>query len=89
MRAIVIEWRLLVEIYIQQRGQGKLPKKILLDFDSTDEPTHGEQEGSYCHGYYERHMYHPLLVFDGDTGQLTTAILRPGNTHSSRGQWRY
>ena len=30
-------------------------------------------------------MYHPLLVFDGETGQLITAILRPGNTHASRG----
>jgi hypothetical protein len=29
-------------------------------------------------------MYHPLLVFDGDTGHLITAILRPGNVHASR-----
>jgi hypothetical protein len=30
-------------------------------------------------------MYHPLLVFDGDTDQLITAVLRPGNAHASRG----
>jgi hypothetical protein len=30
-------------------------------------------------------MYHPLLVFDGDTNQLITAVLRPGNAHGSRG----
>jgi hypothetical protein len=30
-------------------------------------------------------MYHPLLVFDGETGQLITAILRPGTCHDSRG----
>jgi hypothetical protein len=29
-------------------------------------------------------MYHPLLVFDGQTGQLVSARLRPGNTHASR-----
>jgi hypothetical protein len=29
-------------------------------------------------------MDHPLLVFDGDTGQLITAVLRPGNAHGSR-----
>jgi hypothetical protein len=29
-------------------------------------------------------MYHPLLVFDGDTGHLITAILRPGDVHGSR-----
>ena len=56
---------------------------MLLDFDSTDDPTHGDQEGSYYHGYFEQHIYHPLLVFDGDTGHLITALLRAGNTHGS------
>src|SRR5918911_977500 len=36
------------------------------------------------HGFYRQHMYFPLLVFDGDTGQLITAVLRPGNVHGSR-----
>jgi hypothetical protein len=70
---------------MKRRSTGDAPSKILLDFDSTDDPTHGEQEGSYYHGYYEQHMYHPLLVFDGETGQLITVVLRAGNTHSSRG----
>ncbi len=76
------------ELYLrerQKRGGVPPPKRILLDFDSTDDPTHGEQEGSYYHGYYKQHMYHPLAVFDGETGQLVTVVLRPGNTHSSRG----
>lgn len=72
------------EIYVEQRGKGGVPERVLLDFDSTDDPTHGEQEGSYYHGYYKQHMYHPLLVFDGETGQLVTAVLRAGNTHASR-----
>jgi serine/threonine protein phosphatase PrpC len=54
-----------------------------LDFDATDDPTHGEQEGSYYHGYYRQHMYHPLLVFDGHSGHLITTLLRAGNTHAS------
>jgi hypothetical protein len=74
----------LFELYMKRRSTGDAPSKILLDFDSTDDPTHGEQEGSYYHGYYQQHMYHPLLVFDGETGQLVTAVLRAGNTHSSR-----
>jgi hypothetical protein len=28
-------------------------------------------------------MYHPLLVFDGQSGHLLTALLRAGNTHGS------
>jgi hypothetical protein len=72
------------ELYLAERGKdGAAPKKVLLDFDSTDDPTHGDQEGSYYHGYYEQHMYHPLLVFDGESGHLITALLRRGNTHAS------
>ena len=73
------------ELYLTERGKdgAAAPKKVLLDFDSTDDPTHGDQEGSYYHGYYGQHMYHPLLVFDGETGQLITALLRRGNTHAS------
>ena len=71
-------------LYLKERAEGRTTsKKVLLDFDSTADPTHGEQEGSYYHGYYEQHMYHPLLVFDGQTGHLITALLRAGNTHGS------
>ncbi len=72
-----------LELYLRERGKDGAPKKVLLDFDSTDDPTHGEQEGSYYHGYYEQHMYHPLLVFDGESGHLIGALLRAGNTHAS------
>jgi Transposase DDE domain group 1 len=74
----------LLELYLGEQGKDGAPKKVLLDFDATDDPTHGEQEESYYHGYYEEHIYHPLVVFDGDTGQLITAVLRAGNTHASR-----
>jgi len=73
----------LFELYLAERGKEGAPEKILLDFDSTDDPTHGDQEGSFYHGYYEQHIYHPLLVFDGQTGHLLTALLRAGNTHGS------
>ena len=75
----------LFELYLRERGNAGAPEKVLLDFDATDDPTHGEQEGSYYHGYYRTHMYHPLIVFDGESGQLITAVLRPGNTHAGRG----
>lgn len=58
---------------------------ILLDIDSTDDPTHGQQEGTAYHAYYGQHMYHPLLLFDDATDQLITALLRPGTAHASRG----
>lgn len=77
--------RALGELYIEQRGEGGAPERILLDFDSTDDPAHGDQEGAYYHGFYRERILHPLLVFDGETNQLVTAVLRAGNTHASRG----
>jgi Transposase DDE domain group 1 len=72
-------------VYLRERGRDGTPTRIVLDCDSTDDPTHGNQEGSQYHGYYRQHMYHPLVIFDGDTDQLITAVLRPGNAHASKG----
>jgi hypothetical protein len=72
-------------VYLRERERTGVPTHIVLDLDGTDDPTHGAQEGSAYHGYYRQHMYHPLLIFDGETGQLITAVLRPGNTHGSAG----
>jgi hypothetical protein len=73
------------QVYLRQRERQGIPTQILLDLDSTDDPTHGDQEGHAYHGYYQQHMYHPLLVFDGETGQLITAVLRPGTVHAGHG----
>jgi hypothetical protein len=74
----------LVELYIRERQRQGVPSHLMLDLDGTDDPTHGDQEGSAYHGFYGEHMYHPLLVFDGQTDQLICAVLRPGNCHGSR-----
>jgi hypothetical protein len=72
-------------LYVRERARYGIPTRIVLDFDSTDDPAHGQQEGTRYHGYYRQHMYHPLLVFDGETDQLVTAVLRAGNAHASKG----
>jgi Transposase DDE domain group 1 len=61
---------------VRQRGE------ILLDLDSTDDPTHGQQQLSFFNGGYGQHMYHPMLVFERYTGCLLAARLRPGNASS-------
>ena len=75
----------LLALYLEERGREGRPERILIDADSTDDPTYGDQEGSAYHGYYAQHMYHPLLLWDGDTDQPIAAILRPGTCHASRG----
>jgi len=52
------------------------PEEIVLDFDHTDDQIHGDQEGSFFHGYYDHHNYLPLYVFCDQhllVGQLRTA----------------
>jgi hypothetical protein len=73
----------LLDLYLKTHPGPR--KVIVLDMDATDDPTHGKQQLSFFHGYYEEHMYHPLLVFDGRDGFPLAAVLRPGNTHSSHG----
>jgi hypothetical protein len=53
------------------------PEALILDFDATDDPTHGKQEGRFFHGYYDHHCFLPLYVFCGD--ELLAAYLRPSN----------
>ena len=73
----------LIELYLKTHPGPR--KVIVLDMDATDDPTHGQQQLSFFHGYYEEHMYHPLLVFDGRDGFPLAEVLRPGNTHASHG----
>jgi len=63
----------LVETFIASHREP--PEHLLLDFDATDDPTHGKQEGRFFHGYYDHYCFLPLYVFCGD--ELVTAYLRP------------
>lgn len=66
---------LLVEQFIASRQEA--PEEIVLDFDATDDPIHGNQEGGFFHGYYDHHCFLPLFVFC--EGQLLVAYLRRSN----------
>src|SRR5664280_503426 len=59
--------------------------EIVLDIDSTADPTYGQQEFSFYNGAYDRRVYHPLLVFERHTGYLLAAHLRRREVGSSRG----
>ena len=61
---------------VRKRGE------ILLDVDSTDDPTYGQQQLSFFNGGYDQHMYHPLLIFERHSGCLLAARLRPGRVVS-------
>ena len=60
-------------------------QEILLDLDSTDDPTHGHQQLALFHGKYDTYMYHPLLIFEGHTGHLLSSRLRRGTACDGEG----
>jgi hypothetical protein len=62
------------------------PKTVILDMDSSESPTYGEQEGSTYNGHFACTCYHPLFVFN-QFGDVERCTLRPGNVHSADG-WR-
>ena len=59
------------------------PENILLDLDSTLLKTYGHQEGEGFNYHYQSHGFHPLLCFDGLTGDLLKAELRKGTKYCS------
>lgn len=70
----------LVEQFIASHNSP--PAYLILDFDGTDTPVHGKQEGRFFHGYYDCYCFLPLYVFCGD--QLLVAYLRPSNIDPAR-----
>ena len=74
---------LLVDAFIESHKYP--PEEIILDFDATDDPVHGNQEGRFYHGYYDRYCFLPLYVFSGH--HLLCAMLRPSNIDPARHAW--
>ena len=61
------------------------PEELILDFDATDDPVHGNQDGRFFHGYYDHYCFLPLYVFCGS--QLLVAYLRPSNIDGAKHSW--
>ena len=64
-------------------------RRITIDLDPTDDPTHGAQQYSLFNGYYDNWCYLPLLAFltfDREPEQyLCSAVLRHGKAVASEG----
>jgi hypothetical protein len=79
-RALFNIARALVEQFISSFPEP--PESLVLDFDATDDPVHGHQEGRFFHGYYDNYCFLPLYVFCGD--QLLVAYLRTADADAAR-----
>jgi hypothetical protein len=72
------------QVFVEQflAAHRRPPKEIVLDFDATDDPVHGTQEGRFFHGFYGNYCFLPLYVFCGD--HLLVAYLRPSNIDAAK-----
>ena len=61
------------------------PEEIVLDIDGWDDPTHGDQQLSFFHGYYRQQMYFPVLINEARSGYPLVLQLRAGNSHPGKG----
>jgi hypothetical protein len=72
----------------RQRLRGRA-RRITIDLDVTDDPTHGAQQLTFFHGHYDSWCYLPLLAFltfdDEPEQYLCAALLRPGNAATAVG----
>ncbi len=74
----------LAEVFVEQfiASHPAPPEQIVLDFDATDDPVHGQQEGRFFHGFYDQYCFLPLYVFCGE--QLLVAYLRPSRIDAAK-----
>ena len=63
----------------------QMPETIILDLDSTLLEAYGKQEGRAFNFHYQSNGYHPLVCYDGITGDLIKIQLRDGTKYSCSG----
>ncbi len=76
-------------VIAHHRARCRHVRRITIDLDLTEDPTHGAQQLALFNGFYGGWCYLPLvafLTFDDEPRQyLVTAILRPGTAPASVG----
>lgn len=66
----------LVEQFIA--GFSSAPKNLILDMDHSEDAVYGQQPLAFYNHFYQSTCYLPLMIFDGQSGALVAAVLRPG-----------
>ena len=61
------------------------PDQVLFDLDTTLFPAYGKQEGNAFNTHYQANGLHPLLCYDGLTGDLLRGELRSGAQYCGKG----
>ncbi len=70
---------------LRAKHGGRLPGRLTLDIDATDDPTHGHQQLTFFHAYYDQYQYFPLIISEPTTQHVFHPWLRPGAVHAAHG----
>lgn len=71
-----------VDIFID--SYKRAPEGIILDLDDTDDETHGHQQLRLFNAFHDMYCYMPMHIYEGKSGKLVAAILRPGKRPSGK-----
>ena len=59
------------------------PRELTLDIDAFDDPTHGQQQLTFFHGYYSQYQYQPVVITCADNDQVVLPVLLYGTAHAA------
>ena len=77
----------LQEVFVDQfiASFDKPPKRITLDIDPFDDPTHGQQQLTFFHGYYHQYQYLPRVITCAENDLVVMLCLLFGTAHAALG----
>jgi hypothetical protein len=61
------------------------PRHLTFDIDTFDDPTHGQQQLTFFHGYYEQYQYLPRAITCAENDAVAMICLLHGTAHAALG----
>jgi len=61
------------------------PRQLTLDIDPFDDPTHGQQQLTFFHGYYDQYQYLPRVITCAENDLVLSVCLLHGTAHAALG----
>ena len=81
------DWRTLGRIGLGMidlfcRSFARVPARIVLDIDDTDDPVHGQQELALFNAHVGGYCFQPIKIFEAGSGKPVAVLIRPGKRPS-------
>ena len=75
------EW--FINRFVESFGQS--PAEITLDIDVFDDPTHGQQQLTFYHGFYKQYQYLVRAITCAENDYVVLPVLLHGTAHAALG----